>query len=175
MIPVAARPTLGRGVRLPALTLAFALVAARPALATAQAPKAQPAPSRGWTGVRVAKWALLGAATGFAVYALNHSSQAEHDYGRLRTLCESDPDGCSLDSGRYAADEAEALYQSSLREDQRAQRAIIGGQVVLLGSVALFVYDLRNARGPANIPYPTAGLARMPAPRGVAMGASLRF
>jgi hypothetical protein len=170
MIHVAARP-IGRGVQL--LALAFALVGALPA--TSQAQAAPAAPSRGWTRVRVAKWALLGAATGFAVYALNHSSRAEHDYGRLRALCDTDPDGCSLDAGRYAADEAEALYQSSLREDQRAQRAIIGGQVVLLGSVALFVYDLRNARGPQNIPYPSAGLARAATPRGVAVGARLRF
>ena len=172
MIGVATLRGCGRSVRpfAVAVTVALALSSALPAPAAAQA-----APSRGWTGVRVAKWALLGAATGFAVYALNHSSRAESHYGQLRTLCDATPGDCSLESGRYAGDEAEALYQSSLREDQRAQRGIIGGQVALLGSVALFVYDLRNARGPANIPYPTAGLARAPASRGTAMGVSVRF
>lgn len=171
MIHDATRPTRGRAVPLAALALAGAMAtAALPAPAPAQA-----AAARGWTRVRVAKWTLLGVATGFGVYALTHSSRADRDYGRLRTLCTADPDGCSLDGGRYAADAAEALYQGSVREDRRAQLGIIGGQLTLLGSVALFVYDLRNARGPGNIPYPAAGLTRAPAGRGVAVGARVRF
>jgi hypothetical protein len=38
----------------------------------------------------------------------------------------------------------------------------------LLGSVAFFVYDLRNGRGPDDIPYP-------PSRAGMAVGLSLNF
>ena len=167
----ATSPRRGRGVLLAALALAITIATAvLPAPAAAQA-----GPARGWTRVRVAKWTLLGVATGFGVYALTHSNRADRDYGDLRTLCTSDPDGCSLSDGRYAADAAEALYRSSVREDRRAQLGIIGGQLTLLGSVALFVYDLRNARGPENIPYPAAGLTRGAPPRHVGVGARVRF
>ena len=130
---------------------------------------------RGWTRLRVAKWTLLGVASGFGVYALTHSSRADRDYGDLRTLCNEDPAGCTLDGGRYLEPRAESLYRGSLREDRRAQVGILGGQLTLLGSVALFVLDLRNVRGPGNIPYPAAGLERSPGPRRVAAGASVRF
>lgn len=167
----ARRPCEGRGVILAALVLATAF-AVSTAPATAAAQSVQP---RGWTRVRIAKWALLGAATGFGAYALTHSSRADRDYGELRTFCTDDPHGCALDRGRYAAAAAEALYRSSVREDRRAQLGILGGQLTLLGSVALFVYDLRNARGPENIPYPGSALSRVPAGRRVALGASVRF
>ena len=171
MILYTTRSMSGRGVLLTALALAATIAsAALPAPAAAQAGR-----SRGWTRVRVAKWALLGAATGFGVYALTHSSRADRDYGELRTLCSSDPDGCSLEGGRYAADAAESLYRSSVREDRRAQLGIIGGQLTLLGSVALFVYDLRNVGGPENIPYPASGLRWIPTARRAAVGASVRF
>lgn len=130
---------------------------------------------RGWTRLRVAKWTLLGVASGFGVYALTHSSRADRDYGDLRTLCNENPAGCTLDGGRYLEPRAESLYRGSLREDRRAQVGILGGQLTLLGSVALFVLDLRNVHGPGNIPYPAAGLERSPGPRRVAAGASVRF
>ena len=127
----------------------------------AQEPLRQPA--QGWTRVRVTKWALLGAAAGFGLYALQHTSRAQHAYEALSRRCLGEPDRCELVNGRYADPSTEALFQRSGREDRRAQLGIIGGQVTLFGSAALFIYDLRNRRGPDNIPYP----ARLttPAPR----------
>ena len=115
---------------------------------------AQAAPRRGWTAVRVAKWALLGATVGLGYYALKQSTRADRAYSDLRHLCITVPSSCTLDAGRYPDAHAEALFATSLRHDRRAQAGIVGGQVTLLGSAALFVYDLRNGRGPENIPFP---------------------
>lgn len=135
---------------------------------------AQPPASRSErVAVRVGKWVLLGAAIGFGTYALSHSNRADRAYGDLRELCATDAASCRISDGHYGAADAEALYRASVREDRRAQVGILGGQVTLLGSVALFVYDLRNGRGPANIPYPGATLDR--SPPGVALGARLEF
>ena len=142
--------------------------------AQAPTPRAPGAERGAWTRVRVAKWALLGATVGFGLYALSHSTRAERDYDDLRRLCVAEPASCTLEEGRYEAAAAEALYQSSVREDRRAQVGIVAGEVALLGSVGLFVYDLRNGRGPANIPYP-AGSERVAPRRAFAVGAALRF
>jgi hypothetical protein len=137
----------------------------------AQTPARQGRP--GWTPVRVAKWALLGTAVGFAGYALTHSTRADDAYSGLRELCNREPDRCRLTNGHYEDSEAEALYRGSTREDRRAQVGIFGGQIALLGSAALFIYDLRNGRGPVNIPYPSSARARArPAP---ALGLGLRL
>lgn len=113
-----------------------------------------PAPRSEWTVVRVTKWALLAAAVGFGAYALSQSTSAEDAYDALRALCADEPESCHLEAGRYLDGSAEGLYQRTLRADRRAQLGIAGGQVALLGSVALFIYDLRNGRGPDDIPYP---------------------
>jgi hypothetical protein len=128
-------------------------------LLTASAAQAQidvelPRQQTGWSRVRVAKWALLGAAIGFGSYALVQSSRAEDHISALRRECEVEPQGCQLQNGRYSSATAEALYDAAADADRRARIGIIGGQVTLLGSAALFVYDLRNGRGPDDIPLP---------------------
>ena len=145
--------------------------------AGAQGAVVPPPQQRRWTAVRVAKWATLGAAVGFGFYALSHSRRADRWYDALRTLCHQSPQACSVEDGRYVAADAESLYRESTREDRRAQVGILGGQVTLLGSVALFVYDLRNDRGPQNIPYPGSGAYRstLSGPPGVALGATVNF
>ena len=138
-----------------ALTVA-ALTALAPATSLAQSPRASTAERGEWRPVRVAKWALLGVAVGFGVYALRHSAEAGEAYDALRLACNRDAQRCALEDGRYTDAELEGLYQRTLREDRLARRGIVGGQVTLLGSVGLFIYDLRNARGPRDIPYPSA-------------------
>ena len=126
------------------------------AVATAEA-QVQVTPPRthdGWTPVRIAKWALLGAAIGFGSYALMHSAQADDQFAQLRRQCQVTPTACQLQEGRYADPAAESLYQGAQASDRLARFGIIGGQVTLLGSVGVFVYDLRNDRGPNDIPYP---------------------
>jgi hypothetical protein len=134
----------------------------------AQVDVTPPRPQEGWSAVRIAKWALLGAAIGFGSYALIQSGEADDHFSSLRRLCQVDPESCQLQNGRYAGDDAERLYDAAGAADRRARVGIIGGQITLMGSAALFVYDLRNGRGPDDIPYPPTG-------RGMAMGLRLAF
>jgi len=155
------------------LTL-FTLLASTPLPLPAQTPVRQGRP--GWTPVRVAKWVLLGVAGGFAAYALSHSTRAENAYTELRHVCDREPDRCRLEGGRYTDQGTEQLYRNATREDRRAQVGIFGGQVALLGSAALFIYDLRNGRGPVNIPYPSPSRAPGPAtPAAPGLGVGLRL
>lgn len=134
-----------------------------------------PRQARSWTPVRIAKWSLLGAAAGLAAYALEHSTAAERANDRLRELCSDQPPRCQLNGGVYTDPDAEALFQRVTREDHLARVGIVGGQVALLGSVGLFVYDLRNGRGPGDIPYPSAA-SRAASPRArLAMGIRVAF
>jgi hypothetical protein len=143
---------------------------ASPLAAQAPAPSRGP---RGWPAVRVTKWALLAVAAGFGAYALVNSDRAEAAYGALRAACAEDQARCVLGGdGRYLDARSERLFARSIAADRRARVGIIGGQVTLLGSAALFVYDLRNGRGPADIPYPSGA-----APRGrrLLLGARVAF
>ena len=106
--------------------------------------------------LRVGKWTMLGAALGMGAYALVRSQDAEEQYEALRRLCDEDQTKCQLHGRTYADPEAEKLYQTAILHDRRARIGIIGAQVSLLGSVALFIADLGNDRGPADIPYPTS-------------------
>ena len=115
-------------------------------------------PRQGWTAVRVAKWALVGTAALFGGYALVHSTRADQAYADLHRFCEREPRGCDHDTGRYADADAERLYQRAVTNDRDARIGIFGGQVALLGGVALFIYDLRNGSGPVNIPYPSGAV-----------------
>ena len=135
---------------------------------------------RGWTRVRVAKWALFGTAVAFGGYALSQSKQAEDAYGELRQLCRVEPQACEMQGGNYSSARAEELYQSAIFRDRRARVGIFGGQVALLGSVALFIYDLGTPRGPVNIPYPGGGSGGLvaapdPAPGGRLVGVGVRI
>lgn len=126
-----------------------------------------------WSRVRVAKWALLGAAVAFGGYALVSSRRADDAYGELTALCHTDAARCTLVDGRYMDATAERLYRTAVSSDRRAQIGIIGGQITVLGSASLFIYDLRNGRGPSDIPYPSAFA---PAPRrSLVMGARIAF
>ena len=111
--------------------------------------------------VRIGKWSLLGVAVGLGVYAVMHSREAEEHYETLRGICDNTASRCQVGpDGRYADPAAESTYQAAIRHDRQAQVGIVGGQISLLGSVALFIADLRNSRGPADIPYPTGSAAR---------------
>ena len=146
------------------------LLLATPVAGAAQTP-VDPGPGR-WSVVRIAKWTLLAAAAGFAAYAVTHTSQAEDDYEQLRRTCDLDPVRCTLADGRYADPALERLYDRSAKHDRQAQTGIIGAQAALFGSVGLFIWDLRNDRGPSNIPYPSLGAA---ASRRVGVGARVAF
>ena len=151
--------------------LGLLLLATPVAGAAAQTP-ADPG-ARRWTVVRAAKWTLLVAAAGFAAYAVSHTSQAEEAYEELGLTCAREPVRCTLDEGRYADPALERLYDRSARHDRQAQAGIIGAQAALFGSVGLFIWDLRNDRGPSNIPYPSLG--HQAPRRSVGVGARIAF
>lgn len=157
---------MSRGHLIPLLALVLL-----PSLAGAQTPREPGA----WTPVRVAKWSLLAAAAGLAAYALDHSTAAERANDRLRELCTAEPERCQLENGVYSDPDAEAIYRRITREDHLARLGIVGGQVALLGSVGLFVYDLRNGRGPGDIPYPSAASRVAPPRPRFAVGVRLAF
>ncbi|MGH7664989.1 MAG: hypothetical protein ACRENI_11940 [Gemmatimonadaceae bacterium] len=114
-----------------------------------------PAPRREWSTIGVAKWALLAAAVGLGAYALSSSARADDAYERLRDICAADSQRCEISGGRYLDERAESLYQLSQDRDRHARVGIFGGQAALLGSVGLFVYELRRSDPePENIPYP---------------------
>lgn len=156
--------------RLPLLVLALCLATPLVTGVGAQTP-VRPGRS-GWSTVRIAKWSLLAGAAAFGIYSLAHSTRAQDAYDGLRELCDKEPARCTLEDGHYSDAGAEQLYDTAREEDKKAQVGIVGGQVTLLGSVGLFIYDLRNGRGPENIPYPTRSRAGGPA---VAAGVRLSF
>lgn len=123
--------------------------------ASAQAqPPSAPTPRKGPPVVRFAKWTMLGIAGGLGLYALRHSTRAEDAYGALRSICLATPARCDHRGDSYEDLEAERLYRRALSEDSRAQVGIFGGQMMLFGSVGLFIYDLRDGQEPTTIPYP---------------------
>lgn len=112
--------------------------------------------------IRIGKWTLLGSALGLGAYAVVHSQRAEKRYEELRAICDGDASRCQLTpSGQYADAGAEDVYRAAIDEDRQAQVGIIGGQISLLGSVALFIADLRHGEGPSDIPYPAGKAQRV--------------
>jgi hypothetical protein len=118
---------------------------------------------RDWRSVaRVAKWVLAGATIALGTYAYTEHHAADRAHAELRDRCDSSPEACAVVDGRYIDETSEALHQRAVRHDRRARTGIVGGQITLLGGVALFLYDLRSDGGPDNIPYPSP---RRPAQR----------
>ena len=134
-----------------------ALIATALVASSAAAQQQPPTPRRGPPVVKFAKWGLLGVAGGLGLYALHHSTRAEDAYDDLRDICLDTPSRCDHRGGRYPDADAERLYHRAVSEDRRAQLGIFGGQAMLFGSVGLFIYDLRDDRTPATIPYPGRG------------------
>ena len=105
--------------------------------------------------VKYGKWATLAAAVGMGIKAATAHHAADQAFSRLTRYCGTDSSRCSEgSSGAYLDPIAEGYYQASLREDGRARRWLVGGEVVLLGTAGLFVWELtRPKRTPRNIPF----------------------
>lgn len=115
----------------------------------------RPPPARGWSPLRVGKWAALGASAGAAVYGYRQNERADDRYAALERACVADPEACRprTAGGQYESAELEAQYQEVRRLDRRARRALLVSQVGVAASVVLFIVDLRNARAPDDILY----------------------
>jgi hypothetical protein len=135
--------------RLLLASLAFALAARA---APAQNPRATHIPA----SVLYGKWGLLGAAVGFNLAALHQHHVADDIFAQLSDRCSAnDHVLCTTDaSGHYTNPESEAIYQASLTADGRARTWLVVGETALLGSAALFVWELSRPKGPPrNIPF----------------------
>ena len=105
--------------------------------------------------VKYGKFLLLGLAAGMSVKAATTHDKADESYDDLQTLCFSDPPRCTRGSdGSYEDPVAEDLYQTTLHYDDQARAWLYGGEVTLLGSAALFVWELTRPKNPPkNIPF----------------------
>lgn len=130
--------------------LACALAAILALVPAGQVP-AQQAP---WT-VRYGKFVALALAGFGAWHAQDHHEKADDAYDTLDERCRQDPAACVIGPGGYEDPESERLYQTALREDDRARHWLIGAEVSLLGAVALFIYEITRPGGPErdDIPF----------------------
>ena len=147
------RRATGNGQR--GIVLAFLLGVALPVAAQEEVP----GPSPIATVSRWAKWPALGGAVGLTAVALVRNRAADRVYDGLVTLCFGAPDACRLADGdgpvRFTSDDAEALYQETLRIDRSARGWLLAGQVALVASGVMFLVDLiAGDDTPPNIPFP---------------------
>jgi hypothetical protein len=105
--------------------------------------------------VKYGKWLLLGVTAGMSYKAATSHDKADQSYDDLKELCFNDPTRCTRGSdGAYEDPVAEGLYQSTLDYDNQARAWLYGGEVALLGSAALFVWELTRPKNPPkNIPF----------------------
>ncbi len=103
--------------------------------------------------VKYGKWALLAGAIGMNYLAVRAHDRADDVFGALEAQCVDLHERCALGpDGGYADPAIEALYQSSLRYDRRARLWLIGGESALVGSAALFIWELARPKNrPDNI------------------------
>jgi len=106
--------------------------------------------------VHTGKWLTAAAAIGFTVMASNQHGYSRRDWDALLEVCRSAADACLVGpDGRYLRADAEALYQRSRHYDALANRWLVGAQLSLVTTTALFIIDLNAGNGPENIPYPS--------------------
>ncbi len=138
----------------------------------------QPAP-QGWTRgvVHYGKWVTAATAVGLTIWAAREHASAQDEWRSLIALCRDNNAACQLRSdGRYVDYNAELLFQLTTYYDRRARSRLIGGQVSLLASAALFIMDLRHQKGnPPNIPFHGLELTAEPLGSGARVGIQMRF
>lgn len=114
------------------------------------------------TLAKYGKWALLAGSIGFNLQALHEHHIADDTFSQLNDLCTAaEHSRCLTDeTGVYLDPVAEGIYQSSVRSDRRARLWLVAGETVLLGSAAIFVWELSRPSGPdPNIPFtPRVGM-----------------
>jgi hypothetical protein len=117
---------------------------------------ASPAAAQGSRALfKYGKFVLVAGAVGMNYLAAKDHDRADDNFDALERRCLADARLCDLNaSGRYVDGLSETLYQESLRYDRRARRWLFGGESALLGSAAIFVWELtRHKSKPDNIPF----------------------
>ena len=105
--------------------------------------------------VKYGKWVTLAAAIGMGLQAQSAHVDADRAYRRLERYCLADDTRCDLGSGgKYFDPVTEGYYQDANRSDRRARHWLLGGEVSLLATAGMFVWELTRPRGqPDNIPF----------------------
>ena len=105
--------------------------------------------------VKYGKWALLAGAIGMNYLAVRAHDRADDVFDIIEAECSTAHERCALGPGGGYADPAlEDLYQTSLKYDRRARLWLIGGESALVGSAALFIWELARPKNrPDNIPF----------------------
>lgn len=120
------------------------------------------------------KWLTAAGVAVFTVVAATEHRLSRRDWNSLLTICRSAQDACEVGAdGRYLRADAEALYQRSRAYDRRANRWLVGAQLSLIATTALFIMDLHPGDGPENIPFPANQIEVGRVGDGVGLG--LRF
>lgn len=110
-----------------------------------------------WTrgAMHYAKWLTAGAAVGLTFLGAKEHHHSSQEWDMLLGICRANNLNCVTGSdGRYIDVVAEYHYQLALYYDRRANRRLVGGQVSLLASAAMFILDRGHGKsGPDNIPF----------------------
>ena len=105
--------------------------------------------------VKYGKWVLLAGSIGMNYLAVRAHNSADDAFDALEAQCTAVKERCALGpEGSYTDPAIEDLYQTSLRYDRRARLWLIGGETALVGSAALFIWELARPKNrPDNIPF----------------------
>jgi len=101
------------------------------------------------------KWGTAGLSLGLHLLAITAHNRSDRTFRTLTSNCFDTPDSCTIGSdGTYVDSHTEAMFQSVLSDNRKARAYLISGEVVLLGTVVLFVSDLaRKKARPPNKPF----------------------
>ena len=105
--------------------------------------------------VKYGKWVLLAGSIGMNYLAVRAHNRADDAFDVLEAQCTAVRERCDVGpGGSYTDPGIEDLYQTSLRYDRRARLWLIGGETALVGSAALFIWELARPKNrPDNIPF----------------------
>lgn len=105
--------------------------------------------------VKYGKWVLLAGSIGLNYLAVRAHNSADDAFDALEAQCTAVQERCAIGpAGTYSDPVIEDLYQTSLRYDRRARLWLIGGETALIGSAALFIWELARPKNrPDNIPF----------------------
>ncbi len=105
--------------------------------------------------VKYGKWVTLAAAIGMGLQAQSAHEEADRSYRRLEQYCLDDDTRCDLGAnGKYLDPVTEGYYRAANRSDRRARHWLVGGEVSLLATAGMFVWELARPRQrPDNIPF----------------------
>lgn len=157
--------------------LVLVALAAMP-LAAQQAAPRPPAPGHGSRFlIHWGKWAAAAGAISFTAMGAREHHYSDVEWNQLLDICRNNNADCMVGSnGRYVNNDAELLYQASIKFDGRARRWLLGAQAAALATAALFITDLRHhTNEPGNIPFKPVSLEVAPTRTGAALGVRVAF